>query len=229
MTQFKANFIGMGSILASLDDKVIRRGFDAGMSRAAQRAGTWINREVRKVYNVKLRDVRKAFKVKKAINQSNRRELNYEGGLIGIEKFSARVKTVRVAAKNLKPRKQTGRGRRSTKARTVKRKQVSFVLFREQGREVSQGTFFIEQERKDGSTAQIGIRRSKASNSASGRDSEGRTKKGRLPTTRVQGHAIPLMARNKGLQRRFNKQVQVIIVTEVVRAVNHNLDRAKRK
>lgn len=232
MTRFSANIVGMSAILASLDEKPIKRGFDIGMTRAAKRAGTWINRRVRVTYNIKARDIRKALKVVKKANATQRRELQYRSGLIGIEKFSAREKTVRVTPSNLKPT-LTKSGRVSKRNRTVKRKQVTYLLRKDKGRQVSEQTFLINQKRGDGSTAKIAVRRKGALKgeqlNTPGRDRSGRVKKGRLPTTRVQGHAVSLAVRNKSVVKDFNREVQPITRTEIVRAVNNELRKAKSK
>jgi len=78
------------------DPSLVEKALVRSINRVSEKARTRVNREVRSEYHIKARDVNKALSIHRAQRGQTEALLVYAGARIGLHKFGARVRTVRV-------------------------------------------------------------------------------------------------------------------------------------
>jgi hypothetical protein len=96
MIKIDAQHMSLAELRRKFDPEIVSRADRIAIGRTAKKIKTQISRDVRKVYNVKARDVASTVKV---LNRSKgfleQRILLYTGGHIPLAKFDAKPKAVR--------------------------------------------------------------------------------------------------------------------------------------
>lgn len=80
------------------DPALVELAVTRSLNRAAAKAKTFVSKEVRQDYNVKAKDISKALTVSRARKGYNEAMLLYAGGRLGLNKFSAKQRTIKVRA-----------------------------------------------------------------------------------------------------------------------------------
>ena len=88
----------LDKLMQAYDPSLVQQALTRSLNRVTGKSKTFVSKEVRQDYNVKARDISKALTITRARKGQNEAMLLYAGGRLGLGKFGARERTVKVRA-----------------------------------------------------------------------------------------------------------------------------------